>query len=406
MLRALCLNQSTGRESQVLRPLAGEEALWVRLAGRAHATYVRMRPWRAGARWVAQLVPGLFDRDLAFHEFRWHVVEAARGYAAISRIRRRVPRDVAHVTGHSLAFGMGRVMQELPVVVSAAASAGEWARMGIWTDLRPYTDMMTAPSLAMERHALERAALVRTMKSIRQSVPRAHIVSHHPGIDTARLGPAARSKRGLSRLLFVGGRFREKGGEDLLKALDPYIGTEIELDVVTPQAVAGRDGLRVHHFWRDDAEMLDLFQQANLLCLPTHGDAVPCVVLEALACGTPVISATVGAIPELLWFGKCGLILRPGDIRSLRDSVVGLLANRARRIAMGNRGRAEIELRFDARRQGGSASRAYGGCSCAPRACSLSSIAVHYTLARAFGQNIGTITMRRAVFRPRRATAH
>jgi glycosyltransferase involved in cell wall biosynthesis len=189
-------------------------------------------------------------------------------------------------------------------------------------------------------------------ESIRQSVPRARIISHHPGLDTARFVPATQTPRDVPRVLFVGGRFREKGGEDLLKALDPYMGRELEVDVVTQQEVPGRNGLRVHHLRRDDRAMLDLFQQADLLCLPTYGDAVPWVVLEAMACGTPVVSTRVGAIPELLRFEKCGLTLRPGDIRALRHSVLSLLRDDARRTAMGNRSRAEIERHYDARTQG------------------------------------------------------
>lgn len=98
----------------MLGQLPGEEALRIGLANRVDAEFARMSPWARGARWVAQPVPLLYRRDLDLHEFRWHLVEAVRGYSAMSRLRRRIPADIAHITSHSLAFGMGSIMRELP----------------------------------------------------------------------------------------------------------------------------------------------------------------------------------------------------------------------------------------------------------------------------------------------------
>jgi glycosyltransferase involved in cell wall biosynthesis len=152
-------------------------------------------------------------------------------------------------------------------------------------------------------------------------------------------------------VLFVGGRFQAKGGEDLLAALEGRIGSDVELDLVTPAPVQPRDGLRVHRLDASDPALRALFQQADVLCLPTHGDATPWVVLEAMACETPVVSTRVGAIPEMLDGGRAGMLVPHGDPRALREALLTVLGDQRLRAELGRLGRVRCQERYDARRQ-------------------------------------------------------
>jgi len=58
----------------------------------------------------------------------------------------------------------------------------------------------------------------------------------------------------------------------------------------------------------------------NLLCLPSHNEGCPNVVLEAMACGTPIVATRVGEIPNLL-HGDQGILVRPEEIDSLSDGL-------------------------------------------------------------------------------------
>jgi glycosyltransferase involved in cell wall biosynthesis len=64
---------------------------------------------------------------------------------------------------------------------------------------------------------------------------------------------------------------------------------------------------------------------AHLLCLPSLHEGCPNVVLEALACGRPVVASRVGGVPELL-APRAGLLVPPGDAEVLASALERALA--------------------------------------------------------------------------------
>jgi glycosyltransferase involved in cell wall biosynthesis len=247
-------------------------------------------------------------------------------------------------------------MRSTPTAVSVDTTVGDWYSMPAWRPRHRRTAALIAPSQALERRAFQRAALVLAWtawarRAVEREAPGVRVIEHHPGIDLARYQPAPRRERTLPRVLFVGGRFAEKGGEDLLAALGEDLGHTVELDLVTPADVPTRPGMRVHRLNPSDPELLDLQQQADVFCLPSHGDAAPWAVLEAMACGTPVISTNVGGIPDLLDDGRAGRIVAPGDRTDLARRLRTLLTDGHLRAELATRARARCEQSYDARRQ-------------------------------------------------------
>ncbi len=307
----------------------------------------------AAASWP---VPGLSGHNLDLRTLRWHVVQSLRARRALERELRAYDPAVLHLHTQSIAMLALGIMRRLPVVLSVDTTVLEWSRMPAWAQARG-TARETAPSRRLERRAFEHAALVTAWtawarQGIEREAPDANVIQHHPGIDVQRYVPALRAPRERARVLFVGGRFAEKGGGDLLQALNERIGKDVELDLVTPdEKVQSRAGVTVHRLGASDPELLALYQQADLLCLPTYGDTNPWVVIEAMACGTPVVSTPVGAIPELLGDGRAGVIVPLGDRRALGEAIGALLGDERRREQLGRAGRELCEQRYDARRQ-------------------------------------------------------
>jgi len=81
-------------------------------------------------------------------------------------------------------------------------------------------------------------------------------------------------------------------------------------------------------FWVGYEEKLQLLQTSTMLLLPSYSEGFPMVILEAIACGLPVICSDVGGISEAVIDGESGLFVRPGNVNGLVDKVVNLAKDR------------------------------------------------------------------------------
>lgn len=86
--------------------------------------------------------------------------------------------------------------------------------------------------------------------------------------------------------------------------------------------------------WVDRGTVNDLLRHTDIFVLPSHHEAMPIAVLEALAHGVAVVSTPVGAIPEILTDGQTALLVTPGASDELADAIARLIddANERRRI--------------------------------------------------------------------------
>ena len=319
--------------------------------------FERMGPWTLASRALARPLPALDRRDLDLHVPRWHLVESLRGRRFLASRLAAGEIDVLHVTSHTPALLIADVMRRIPTFLAVDVPIWEWHALGIWRPVAGHSRAALWPSLALERRAFTQAAGVLAFSdwaasAVRRSAPRARVLTICPGVDTARLRPAVRIARERAQVLFVGGRFAEKGGYDLLAALAEDLGHTVELHVVTGDPLPEHPGVRVHRLGREDPRLLALYQQADVMCLPTRGDSLGWALIEAMACGTPVISTPVGAIPELLDGGRRGLLVDPGDRRALRTAIRRLLDDEALRGQLAAGALAAVAERFDARIQG------------------------------------------------------
>lgn len=198
--------------------------------------------------------------------------------------------------------------------------------------------------------------------------PEAKTRVHYIGVDTATIRPSSvTSERPV--VLHVARLVEKKGTSDLLEAfvLVRYKCPEAELQIVGDgplerylRAKAESLGLGNHvHFLGalPHKDVLALMQKAWVFCLPSvtakSGDAegLGMVLLEAAACGVPVVATRHGGISEAVVHGMTGLLQEEHDVAQLAGNLSDLLNNAGIRAKMGGAARRHVESKFDLAKQ-------------------------------------------------------
>ncbi len=185
------------------------------------------------------------------------------------------------------------------------------------------------------------------------------------GIDLAQFSPPRLHERRNDLILGVGRLVEKKGFGCLIEAcrLLAQQGRWFECQVVGkgPEEQALRSQIRAAGLQdrvrllgpKSQEAIVSLYRQATLCALPCivaedgNRDALPTVLLEALACGLPVVSTPVTGIPEIVVDGETGLLVPPGDAVALAEAIGRLFDDDALRLRLGRNGRGRTEREFD-----------------------------------------------------------
>jgi glycosyltransferase involved in cell wall biosynthesis len=93
-------------------------------------------------------------------------------------------------------------------------------------------------------------------------------------------------------------------------------------------------------------ELVNLYRRAALVVVPSRYEGFGLPAVEAMACGTPVVATTAGALPEVLEVGGGGVSVPRDDPDALAKAVASLLEQSDTRLEMGARARPRIEAAF------------------------------------------------------------
>ncbi len=163
---------------------------------------------------------------------------------------------------------------------------------------------------------------------------------------------------GAPHLVFLGALTERKGVDTLLAALaqpgllradwrltlvgngdrDRWRERAASLGLASRVAIPG---------WLPGEEARAMLASADALILPARQEAMPMVILEAMAAGVAVVSTPVGEIAETVLDGTTGLLVPPGDEAALAGAISRLLASPAERVWLGRQGQRRHRALFD-----------------------------------------------------------
>ncbi len=103
------------------------------------------------------------------------------------------------------------------------------------------------------------------------------------------------------------------------------------------------------YFTGTRADVGDLLRAIDVAVLSSHSECLPMAVLEAMACGRPVVCTNVGGMPEIVEHGVSGFLATPRDPEGLAAYILELLTTPDLREAMGAAARRRVESEFDER---------------------------------------------------------
>jgi len=171
------------------------------------------------------------------------------------------------------------------------------------------------------------------------------------GVDLRKFNPfidAREIKRELKLkdckvIMFVGRLVPVKGLKYLLKAVEILVKEirNIKLIIVgdgpyrNEYEKAAQPIKKYTLFLGFRSDVPQLLSISDVLVLPSISEGWPAVVLEAAACGKPVVCSNVGGIPEMVIHGKTGYLINPGDVDALAYYIARILSSDDLKESMG-----------------------------------------------------------------------
>jgi glycosyltransferase involved in cell wall biosynthesis len=153
-------------------------------------------------------------------------------------------------------------------------------------------------------------------------------------INNVNLNKNYSKNRSILKLLFLGRIGNRKGIFDLLEAIrdrQDYLHDKIILyvggDGETERLLELIERYEIQRFvqfegWISGERKKALLANCDIYILPSYNEGLPLSILEAMSYGMPIISTTVGGIPEVVANNESGFLIEPGDKQKMFECIV------------------------------------------------------------------------------------
>ncbi|MDX6674972.1 MAG: hypothetical protein QOH11_2390 [Solirubrobacteraceae bacterium] len=313
------------------------------------------RAWRRSGRWA-----------LSPHQRRWRALTRLRSFLVLARLR----PDIVHFEWESAAVAHMPLLDvwRCPMVVSCHGTLHVWTHTS--THAETTDELPSAFAAAAAVHCVSTAV---RGEAGRFGVDPAKVRLIPTAVDPAVFHPAPdrHASDGQLRIVGIGWMKWLKGFEYAVEAVAELLraGVPARLDLLggepAPSSGEPSDRPRVRHAIEElgltravrlhdhvrSSDVVAHLQRADVLLHPSLSEGLPTVVLEAMACGLPVVVTDCGGVREAVTDGVEGVVVPPREPLRMAAALEGLWRDPARRRRMGRAGRARVEGAFSLERQ-------------------------------------------------------
>jgi len=266
------------------------------------------------------------------------------------------------ITPDGYAGLMFRKKYRFPVICSLLGSD-----INVYPNYKPLTLNLTKKAISNIDQLI---SVSQSLKFVAESIalPKREIEVVYMGCDINKFINNKESRKNIREklyispkevvLLFVGSLLKQKGIFDLVEAFNQtykkyknlrliFVGKGFAYSEIVNKLNELQFKNKIYIVGEKSHNKIpDWLNASDIFVFPSHSEGLPNVVIEAMACGKPVIATKVGGIPEAVQDGKSGILIEKGDIKALSNAINYLIRNKQIRISMGNKGRKIVEEKF------------------------------------------------------------
>ena len=185
-------------------------------------------------------------------------------------------------------------------------------------------------------------------------------IAHEHFIDFSTFRMTRQLSERANMIGYIGRMNFEKGFENFLDSIPPILESDNNMKIL----IVG-DGPLKHMIlkkiskaqmennviiknWIPHDDLPSVYNNLKLLIIPSHTEGLPNVLLEAMACGTPVLATPVGAIPDIIKDGETGFIMKDNSPVCIAENIIRVIEyQNLEKIAINAKKMVEIEFTLE-----------------------------------------------------------
>jgi glycosyltransferase involved in cell wall biosynthesis len=289
-----------------------------------------------------------------------HLLGNLAGVARARELLRTETYDIVHAHANLAAYLLARAV-DVPVVYTEQDSTPwscRYRRLHERLIRRAIYRLVNVPAFRRVACTATVCESLRLELLERWGIESVHVTAIPNGADFDVFNPHARDVASPSPFdrycLFVGSLTPRKAPDILIRALVEAPTTNCVFAGAGPmreelELLAVRLGVAERVAFLGSlgpGELAPLYCNADLLVIPSVSEAAPLVAVEAMACGTPVLSSRIAGLPELVHDWGTGFLVKPEDVGQLAIAIRFLTMDREELQRMGARARRSVRKRF------------------------------------------------------------